>query len=702
MSGKNFYITTPIYYANDRPHIGHAYTTILTDVLTRYHRLLGFDTFFLTGTDEHGQKVQQAAEKRGITPREQVDEFHQRFKELWKTFNISHDRFIRTTDEDHVAFVRKAVAELHERDEVYMKEYEGWYSVSQEQYFAEDDVDAETKTDKEFGKPVEWIKEKNYFFRMSKYQERLIQHIQDNPEFIQPEHRKNEILGFLKKPLQDLCISRPKTRLSWGISIPFDEEFVLYVWVDALLNYQTAVDGFKFPDGSEAWPADYHIIGKDILTTHCVYWPTLLMALDRPLPKKILAHGWWLNKGGGKISKSDPGSIVYLEDYVEAVGVDAVRYFLVRDMVLGSDSAFSDELFIARINSELANDLGNGINRVNKFVLSKFDGRMPVPGSANEQDQALQALAEDACAKALENIRAVKPGAALEEVARLVRGVNKYLEDRAPWNLAKDPEQAKDGTELASVLCTAGEALRIALAFLHPVMPTKTLDGLAMLGAGGNAPTLDGLKWGVLKGGESLEKRPALFPRIEIRDENDPKQNKQAQGGKQGKQKPNQQGAADPAAKLDLRVARITAVENHPEADALFKLTVDDGEGERTVCAGLRSSYEAGDLENRAVVLLANLKPAKLRGVESRGMLLAADLPDGDKAALLDPGELAVGTQLQFGDIAPAPKSKLGTKDLDKVPMSAKGGRAITGEDKAMNAGGVFIKCEAPDGAKVR
>ncbi len=734
MTDRHFYITTPIYYANDRPHIGHAYTTTLADVLARYHRLLGYETYFLTGTDEHGQKVQQAAAARGVSPQAQVDEYHQRFKELWGKLNITYDRFIRTTDPDHMAFVQQSLQELYDRGEIYEEVYAGWYSVGEERFLTDDElVDGK---DPVSGKPVEWLEEKNYFFKMSKYQDALIKYIEDHPDFIMPDFRKNEVLGFLRQPLQDLCISRPKSRLEWGIPLPFDENFVTYVWFDALLNYQTGVLKKEYENGEALWPADFHLIGKDILTTHAVYWPTMLMGMGRKLPKHILAHGWWLtpktddaessagDSAGEKMSKSK-GNVVDPLAYAEKYGVDVVRYFLMRDMVLGQDATFSHELFVNRVNTDLANDLGNAINRVNKFVLSKFEGVLPAPLAPNgdfvayaqanpdadpkylEPESQLQNAALATIEKAAEYLhKEMKLSFALEEVAALVRQVNRYLEQRAPWKLAK--LEAGADNPLPTVLYTTAETLRIALTLLSPVMPQKTADGLAMLGCTRiEGLSVADLKWGVLKGGERLEARDALFPRIETQPDAKSAGDQQPKPGKQKKQKgqqagsKGQQGPVDPAAKLDFRVAQITAVEDHPDADGLYVLTVNTGESEdeRTVCAGLKASYAPDQLRQRKVVLFANLKPAKLRGVESRGMLLAADLPD-DKAALLDPGDIPVGEALSFGDMELQPKSKVSVKDFDKLNLRVKGGQVFYGE-LAMGAGKATVQSDAPDEAAV-
>jgi methionyl-tRNA synthetase len=503
----NFYATTPIYYVNDTPHIGHAYTTVLTDALVRFHKLLGFDTYFLTGVDEHGQKVQRAAEARGVAPQEHVDEYCLRFKGLWTKLGIDYNQFIRTTDPKHKDCVRLALQKLYDTGFIYAKEYQGWYSVGEERFLDESElVDGKDPIGKS---PVDWISEKNYFFKMSAFQEKLIAHIEAHPDWILPDYRRNEILGFLKKPLADLCISRPKARLAWGIPLPFDEDFVTYVWVDALMNYYSAVRGQAFPDGSPLWPASVHLIGKDILTTHCVYWPTILMALDLPLPQHILAHGWWMIDGA-KMSKTS-GTGVNPMDYAEQFGTDPFRYFLIREMVVGQDSTFSHDAFVRRVNTDLANDLGNGLNRVHKLVSTKLGGLLPQAPTWGDTEAELKSLAE----RVVENIKALVPqfklSLAVEEVSSLVRALNKYLEVKAPWKLAKSESEA-DQNEMRTTLYAAAEAVRLALALLSPVMPTKCGEGLAMLGCG--EATAEALRWGVLQGGERFGEGKPLFPRI--------------------------------------------------------------------------------------------------------------------------------------------------------------------------------------------
>jgi len=470
---KSFFITTPIYYVNDEPHIGHAYTTILADVLARYHKIAKEKVFFLTGLDEHGQKVAQAAEKRGVNPQQHCDEMAPRFEKLWKRLEIDNDDFIRTTDPRHTKIVQKILQEVYDKNDIEPGEYEGWYSVSEERFI--------TETEKESGefRDVKKLKEKNYFFKMSKYQKRLIEYIDGHPDFIQPEHRKNEILGFLKQPLGDLCITRPKSRMSWGIEIPFDKDYVTYVWFDALINY-ISVPGYgnekKF---KQCWPANIHLIGKDILTTHAVYWPTMLFSLGIDLPKTIFAHGWWL-MGESKMSKS-LGNVVNPLDLIQKFGVDPVRYYLMSEMVLGQDANFTLDSFIKRYNSDLANDFGNLLNRVSGLINKLFDSKVPDPvNEPDVKDDAKEMIDEGKLLekRLLEAIEAMDIRRAIDLAMNMVRTANKYLERQAPWKVAKE-----DLTKAGGILYNATEALRIASRFLLPVMPSKAEQVLDILGA---------------------------------------------------------------------------------------------------------------------------------------------------------------------------------------------------------------------------
>ncbi|MBT3252246.1 MAG: methionine--tRNA ligase [Candidatus Marinimicrobia bacterium] len=499
-----FYITTPLYYVNDDPHIGHAYTTILADVLARYHRTLGDDVFFLTGTDEHGQKVQQAAAKRNVSPQDHVDEYVIHFKDMWEKLHINYDDFIRTTDKRHTDRVKEALTGLYDRGEIYSDEYEGLYSVSEERFVTEKEVE-----EGDFREIIK-LKERNYFFKMSKYQDALKQHINDNPDFIKPVTRKNEILGFLEKDLNDLCISRPKSRLEWGIELPFDEDYVTYVWFDALLNYITAigwqVDEEKF---NKWWPVNYQLMGKDILTTHAVYWCTMLMALGESLPQTILAHGWWL-MGDSKMSKSK-GNVVRPLELIDEYGVDPVRYFLMRDMVLGQDSSFTMDAFIRRYNSDLANDFGNLVNRVTILIRKNYEGVIPEPGAFSDEDNKLIKAAEGTPEIVHEHIGNLRINEAIESTIALLRKINGYLEVKAPWKSLKlDKDQGSAG---ATTLYIASNVLRIGAQLLSSVMPSRIKIILAMLGAekiGLNDYTFDALKSGTVLG-----KGKSPFPRID-------------------------------------------------------------------------------------------------------------------------------------------------------------------------------------------
>ncbi len=693
---KNFYVTTPIYYVNDAPHIGHSYTTVLADILTRFHKLLGYQTFFLTGTDEHGQKVQRAAEKRGVSPQEHVDEYNLRFKNLWKKMDIGYDYFIRTTDADHKKFVRDCLQMLWDKGEIYSKEYEGWYSVGEERFFTQDELD-ENGCDPISHRPVDWIKEKNYFFKMGKYQERLIDYLETHRDWIVPDYRWNEIRGFLKQPLNDLCISRPKARLSWGISLPFDEDYVTYVWFDALLNYVSAVMKIdergnlvpkrSFPDGETIWPATYHLVGKDIITTHSVYWPTMLFALGFPLPKHILAHGWWL-VGNDKMSKTT-GNVVNPMEYMEKYGVDAFRYYLARDMVVGQDASFTHEGFVRRINSDLANDLGNVVNRVHRLVLSNFEGTLPKPGTFDDEENCVLEIANRLSQTVPELLENVKLSQAVEEILSLVRAVNRYLEQKAPWKLAKDASKKE---ELATVLFVSAEAVRIALSFLSPVIPTKSREGLAMLGT-----SLEGVRdlaWGKFQGGERFGEGSALFPRIV-------EETKKPEAAPKAQNKPLAAEAVP--AEMDIRVARILEVSDHPDATSLYVLKVDAGEPEpRTICSGLKSSYAPSELQGRQILLFANLKPAPLRGIMSNGMLFAGDTEEEHVCKLLAPPEGAKpGDRATFHGIAPSTDGRiLKLKDFEKIALEARGKAVFCGEH-ALEVSDRAVTCDVRDGARI-
>lgn len=510
MTRSRRYLTTPIYYASGEPHIGHAYTTFLADTLARYYRQSGEDVLFLTGTDEHGQKMQEEANARGITPRQLADEMAVRFEDAWKTMEVSYDRFIRTTEAEHIAVVQAFLSELWDRGHIYTGEYGGWYSVSQERYFTEKEIGPD-RVDPISGKPVDWIEEKNYFFRMSAFQEPLVRHIEETPDWIVPAVRRNEILGFLQKPLEDLSISRPKTRLSWGVTLPFDDEHVTYVWVDALINYLTASGAIdpSAPTGAQGftdpaagwWPADLHLMGKDILTTHAVYWPTLLLGAGLPLPRQILSHGWWV-VGESKMSKS-LGNVVDPLALREQFGTDAVRWFLLREMPTGDDATYTPERFLTRYE-ELANVLGNLASRAISMVSKYRKGVVPDAddtGLASETDEAI-----DEMRRAMETYRVHEVfGAAMD----LARRANGYVEEREPWAQAKDVDRAED---LDVTLASLVRVLVVLTALFQPVVPEKMKELAANLGLAG-VPTIEESRTLDIAG-RQLEKCPPLFPRL--------------------------------------------------------------------------------------------------------------------------------------------------------------------------------------------
>lgn len=615
----NFYVTTPIYYVNDKPHIGHAYTTLLADILARYHRLLGTPTFFLTGSDEHGQKVQKAAEANSMTPIEQCDTTVVRFQELWEKLGITNDDFIRTTEERHTKIVREILQDLYDKDLIYKAEYQGRYCVPCERFFTEKDLD-DSQMCPECNRETEEIIESNYFFRMSNYQEWLIDYIKNNPDFIQPSFRANETLGFLRKPLTDLCISRPKNRLSWGIELPFDKDFVCYVWFDALVNYISGV-GYKSDDKEFAkwWPASYHLIGKDILTTHTVYWPTMLKAMGLEMPKTIFAHGWWLI-GDSKMSKS-AGNVVNPMELSEKYGVDAFRYFLTSEMSLGQDASFTEEAFIARYNSNLANDLGNLTSRVVKMIAKQRDGVIPAPGVTGDLENELKASAMSAVASMEDAILNMKLDRGIEQVLSAVRAGNRYLEQTAPWKLAKENKDE----ELNTVLYTIAELLRIVSGLLSPVMPEKMCELRKAIGISESTIDIDSLKeWGILKPGSQCNDMGSLFPRIEVEKE------KPQQKVKSKKNTPTKTDSEvglitiDDFFKTKLKTATILEAEKVEKADKLLKLQIDIGTEKRQIIAGIAESYTPEDIIGKTIIVVTNLKPATIRGIESQGMLLAA------------------------------------------------------------------------------
>jgi methionyl-tRNA synthetase len=636
MTGK-FYITTPIYYVNDVPHIGHAYTTIAADVLARYHRLRGDDVFFLTGTDEHGQKVEKAAQGRGLTPKAHADSMSVNFQKLWEKLDITNDAFIRTTDKEHVAVVQELLQKLFDQGELEQRTYEGWYCTPDERFWTEKEI-VEGKCP-DCGRPVERISESNYFFLMSKYQERLIAHIEQNPNYIRPDSRRNEVLGFLKsQTLGDLCISRPKARLAWGIELPFDNNFVTYVWFDALVNYFSATrylsppaQGSTEPSAREKfwWPADHHLVGKDILTTHSVYWSTMLMGLGLALPGNIFAHGWW-TRDGKKMSKS-LGNVIDPHEVVDAYGADAFRYFVLREVPFGLDGDFSKETFVTRFNTELANDLGNLLSRVQTMIGKYFEGKIPAAGVEQPLDRELRETAEPIPSRIDEHLSTLAFTKYLHEVWSLVMRANRYVEENAPWTLAKNNDMAR----LRTVLYDLSESLRLIGLYLYPVMPLtsqKIWNAIGMDKQIASCRLNEEQQWGTLTPGTAIQAGAQLFPRIDRNKNTEMKMEKTAADVKQDVPQPAAAGpepiGIEDFMKVDLRVGKIISAERVEKSAKLIRLTVDIGTETRQVVAGIGKSYGPEELAGKSVVIVANLKPAKLMGIESQGMLLAASSGD--------------------------------------------------------------------------
>ena len=647
---SSFYVTTPIYYVNDKPHIGHAYTTVLADVLARYHRAKGDDTFFLTGTDEHGQKVQKAAEKNGMTPIEQCDATVVRFQELWQKLGITNDDFIRTTQERHIRIVQAALQDLFDRDLIYKTDYKGQYCVPCERYWTEKDL-KEGGLCPDCGRPTEEIVETSYKFRMSRYQEWLIDYIKTHPDFIQPTFRANETLGFLREPLEDLCISRPKSRLSWGIELPFDKDYVCYVWFDALLNYISAIGyGSDEEHFKRFWPSCRHLIGKDILTTHTVYWPTMLHAMGLEMPKSIFAHGWWL-VGSTKMSKS-LGNVVNPIDMADKYGVDAFRYFLMAGMTLGNDASFTEEEFIARYNSDLANDLGNLLSRVVKLAIKNFDGKMPRLVKLEKLDAELISKAQTAIDVMAKSVDEMKLDRGIEHVMNTVRAGNRYLEQTAPWTLAKNG----DTDRLGSVLYTAAEVLRVVSGLFMPLMPGKMYElrrTLGMTEEEAKAVDFASLRnMGTLMPGTPLHDIAALFPRILAEAPAKAAETPAAKTPKADKVKPPKKSedilpegiiTIEQFLKVELKTAKILTAENVPQTEKLMKLTIEVGAEIRPLVAGIAQFYKAEELVGKTIVIVSNLKPLVLRGNESNGMLLAAKDGNALKLITVEGGDFPSG-----------------------------------------------------------
>lgn len=629
MSKGNYYITTAIVYTSGKPHIGNTYEAVLADSVARFKRMSGYDVFYMTGTDEHGQKVQIKAEEKGVTPKKFVDEIAEEIKRIWNIMGSSHDKFIRTTDEHHEEVVQRIFNKLYEKGDIYEGVYEGWYCTPCESFWTETQLEDGKCPDCQ--RDVEKSKEESYFFKLSKYQDRLMKHIEENPHFIQPESRKNEMINnFLKPGLQDLCVSR--TSFDWGVKVPFNDKHVIYVWIDALSNYITGL-GYD-PDGNHGelfnkyWPADVHLIGKDILRFHTLYWPIMLMALDVELPKQIFGHPW-LNMGSGKMSKSK-GNVIYADDLVNYFGVDAIRYYVLHETPFAQDGAITHELIIERINSDLANILGNLVNRTVTMVNKYFGGEILEPGEKDSFDDELIQLALKTPILVEEKMAELRVADAIGEIFTLLRRSNKYIDETTPWILGKD--ENKKG-RLASVLYNLLESIRFAAVMLQPYMPDTAAAILEQLNTDVNSweslKTFEGIKVG-----DSVGKAKILFARLETE-----KKLAEIKSVEDKKIKPvpkEEPIAFDDFTKVKLRSAKVLEVEKIKGADKLLKLIVDAGSEKRQIVSGIATYYEAKELIGKNVVIVSNLAPIKLRGVLSEGMILSAEDDSGLSIVTLD------------------------------------------------------------------